>query len=73
MNKWKIDIWHYHSIVDSYESDDINEALKWFRQGWKWSYDNGDCSFDVYKNDRLLTFDEENKLGFFEDDYGEEE
>lgn len=73
MKKWQIDIWQYHNVVDSYENNNIEEVLKWFRQNWLWSYDNGNCSFDVYKNDRLLTFDEENELGFFEDDYGKEE
>ena len=69
MDKWKIEIWEYHYVVDSYESNSINEVLKWFRQNWLWSYDNGNCAFEVYKNNNELTFDEKYDLGFYEDDY----
>ena len=69
MDKWKIDIWQFHSVVDTYESNDVNEVLKWFRQTWLWSYDNGNCSFVVYKNNKILTFDKVSDLGFYEDDY----
>ena len=69
MDKWKIEIWEYHYVVDSYESNSINKVLKWFRQNWLWSYDNGNCSFEVYKNNNELTFDEKYDLGFYEDDY----
>lgn len=65
---YRIEIWQFHSIIDEYKNNDISKVLNWYRQHWKYCYDWGNCSFEVYKNNKILSFDEENKLGFFEDD-----
>jgi hypothetical protein len=62
--KYKIEIWQYHSVVETYESDDIEDVLQWYRCYWRWPYELGDCSFDVYKDGRILSWNEEYKLGF---------
>lgn len=64
--KYKIEIWQWHSITETYESDDINEILKWYKENWDYCYQCGNCTFSVYKNDKNMTFDELNKLGFFD-------
>lgn len=62
--KYKIEIWQYHSVVETYESDDIEDVLQWYRCYWWWAHELGDCSFDVYKDGRILSWNEEYKLGF---------
>lgn len=63
---YKIEIWQRGSLSDVYEADDIQDILAWFKWGWYITYDNGDCSFGVYKNGIRLSFDELNKLGFYD-------
>lgn len=36
--KYKIEIWQYHSIVDTFESDNINEILEWYKEEWQAAY-----------------------------------
>lgn len=64
--KYKIEIWQYRSITTTYENDDVKEILNRYRENWSWIYDNGGCSFSIYENGRLLSFEEENELGFHE-------
>lgn len=64
--RYKIDIWQYHSVVDNYESDDIESILKYFRSRWYYIYDYGMCSFTVYEGERELSFDELYDLGFYD-------
>ena len=53
-------------MTDSYESDDIQDILSWYKtEGWYGAYDNGLCSFGVYENGRRLSFDEGYELGFY--------
>ena len=47
---YKIEIWRYHSIEATYESNDINEVVKWYREEWQYAYEWGECSFSVFKN-----------------------
>ena len=63
--KYKIEIWQYHSLVETYESDNIEDILVWYESNWKWPYELGDCAFEIYKDGRNLSFEEENELGFF--------
>ena len=65
---YKIKIWQYHCLVDTYENNDVKEILEWYKEHWLWTYENGGCAFYVYENDRELTFDEEYKLGFYEEE-----
>lgn len=65
--KYKIIIYRYHSIQDSYESNSITDILKWYQDNWQCMHERGECAFDVYEDDRILTFEEKYKLGFYED------
>lgn len=70
MNKeYKIEIWQYHSIVDTFESDNINEMLEWYKEEWQGVYLRDMCVFYIYKNNIKLNFDEKYELGFFDYDY----
>lgn len=64
--KYKIEIWQFYNIVETYENDDIKEILKWYKSNWSWTYDNGGCSFSIYEESRELSFDEINYLGFYD-------
>lgn len=63
--KYRIEIWQHHDITETYESDNIEEILKWYRIYWWWIYELGDCSFSVYEDNKSLSFDEINRLGFY--------
>ena len=64
MKEFKIEIWIYGSITDTYTNTSINEVLKWFKENWKCCYDNGGCAFYVYEDGRVLSFNETYNLGF---------
>lgn len=61
---YKIEIWQYHSIVETFESDNVKKVLAWYRCNWVGCYLNGGCSYYVYKNSKRLSSDEIYKLGF---------
>ena len=63
--KYKIDIWQYGNIVESYESDDIKEIVNWYKENWSSAYEQGLCSIDVYEPRKDIPFEEAVKLGFF--------
>ena len=63
--KYKIEIWRFHAIIDTFESSDINEILKWYKEEYQYMYDMGECTFYVYINNKELDYDEEKELGFF--------
>ena len=62
---YKIEIWQHHSITKTYENKDVGKVLKWYIKNWQFCYDYGLCTFYLYKDDKELSFDEENELGFF--------
>lgn len=62
--RYKIEIWQWHSIVDTFESNSIEEILEWYRENWLYVYERDNCAFDIYENGKLLEFEEENRLGF---------
>lgn len=64
--KYKIEIWQWRSIIETYESDDITDVLDWYRNNWRGCYECGNCSFTVYEYGRELSFEEEFELGFYE-------
>lgn len=64
MKEYKIEIWIFGSIADTYESDNVEEVLKWFNRHWRNCYDNGGCAIEVYQNDKRLSFYEVYNLGF---------
>lgn len=64
--KYKIEIWQYHEIVETYENEDIKEILKWYKEEWQYTFDMGGCAFYIYENDRRMDFDEKYKLGFYD-------
>ena len=63
--KYKIEIWQWQNITETFESDNIEDILEWYRVSWWWIYESGGCSFTVYENGRELSFEEENELGFY--------
>lgn len=62
--KYKIEIWQWHSLTTTFESDNIEDVMDWYKAEWWYCYEMGNCSFSVYENDRELSFEEEAKLGF---------
>ena len=61
---FKIEIWIYGRTASTYESNNIEEILKWFRKNWRDCYNFGGCNYEVYKNGEMLQFHEVNKIGF---------
>lgn len=61
---YRIEIWVYGNIRDEFENKSIKKVLKWYKENWQLVYNMGGCSFNVFKGDILLTFEEEYKLGF---------
>ena len=51
MNKWKIDIWHGHTIVDTYENEKLDKVMKWYKKHWKSVFNNEGFTFHVYNTD----------------------
>ena len=56
--KYKIEIWRYHSVIATYESDNIEDIAEWFKSRWYDAYDNGMCSLEVYRDGEDLSWDE---------------
>ena len=44
---YKIEIWRFHIIHETYTSNNIKDILKWYRNNWQISYEWGNCSFEV--------------------------
>ena len=63
--KYKVDIWQYCSIIDTYECNDIEEAAEWYKSHWSLAYDNGLCAVEIYENGEDYPFDKAVKLGFY--------
>ena len=63
--KYKIEIWQWHALSKTYESNNIKDVVEWYKLHWKDCYEQGYCTFCVYENDRQLSFSEEDNLGFF--------
>lgn len=64
--KYRIEIWRYHAKIDTYESNDIKEILNWYKNNYQILYDYGGCAFDIYEDNKLLDFETEDKLGFYD-------
>ena len=56
--KYKAEIWRYHSIIDTCESDNIDDIREWFKFEWGASYDNGMCALMVYQDGEEMSWDE---------------
>lgn len=61
--KYKIDIWQWGSITETYESDNIEDIVEFWKGEWFDCYDHGYCTFYVYEDDEELSFDEVYELG----------
>lgn len=57
----------YGTVTDTFESNELNEILTWWRRNHLLDYDNGHNTFYLYKNGKELDFDEVYELGFYED------
>ena len=49
-----------------YGSNSITNILKWYNENYKFVYDIGGCAFNVFKNNKELSFDEKYELGFYD-------
>lgn len=56
--KYKAEIWRYHGIIDTCESDNIDDIREWFKFEWYASYDNGMCSLTIYRDGEEMSWDE---------------
>lgn len=72
MNEYRIEIWRYHSVVDSFSSDDILNIREWWLDEWYITWCYGECAVEVYKNDRPMSFEELSSLGFYNDQFEED-
>ena len=63
---YKIEIWQYHIIIETYKNKDVKNVLKWYKENWQTCYDYGFCTFYLYKDDEELSFEETDKLGFYD-------
>jgi hypothetical protein len=61
---YKIEIWRYHSICETFENEDVKEVLEWFKDNWMEEHENGGCTFYTYKDNEALDYDTEYDLGF---------
>lgn len=61
---YKIEIWQHRSIVEVYESDDIQNIIAWYKWYWAGTYEEYECAFCVYKNGIELSYAELWNLGF---------
>ncbi|HKM04431.1 MAG TPA: hypothetical protein VJZ04_07520 [Lachnospiraceae bacterium] len=48
--KYKIEIWQYHSIIATFETDSYDELLEWYKVNWAWTYENGGCATYVFED-----------------------
>lgn len=64
--KYKIEIWQFRIVSETYESNHIKDILAWYRLNWSGIYDAGDCCFYVYDNFVEMSFDELFALGFYD-------
>lgn len=70
-DEYKVEIWQYHEIVATFKTNDVDEAINWFRKNWKLAYDSGDCYAELYKGGKSVGFDEAYELGFYKDEEDE--
>ena len=63
--KYKVEIWHCHNVIETYKTDNIKDALKWYEENWKVLEDYGMCCVEVYKDDEELDFNTAYEIGFF--------
>lgn len=63
--KYRIDVWQYGNIVESYEGDDLTELVDWYKENWFVAYEHGLCALDIYEQRKDIPFEEAVKLGFY--------
>lgn len=63
--KYRIDIWQYGDISESYESDDIKDLVNWYKENWSTAYYIGECTMDIYKPREDIPYEEAVRLGFY--------
>jgi len=52
---YKIEIWRYKVIVDTFEDEHIEEIYNWFNnEGYKWQNENGENAFIVYEDGKIV-------------------
>lgn len=74
MNEYRIEIWQYHFVTDSFSSYDIFNIRNWWLDKWYAAQRYGECSLEVYKNDRPMPMscEELGNLGFYDGPFEED-
>lgn len=55
--KYRIEAWVYHSLVDEFETDSLEEARKWWKENWKKEEDCGEAYCEWYINGEVQTIE----------------
>jgi hypothetical protein len=65
---YRIEIYRYnHRLEETYETNDIEVMLFWYRDQWRICIERGSCYFYLYRDDKKLTFTETKELGFYDE------
>lgn len=63
---YKAEIWRHHSVIDTCESDNVDDIREWFKSKWYMSYEDGECYLEVYRDDEELSWDEKFNLNIID-------
>lgn len=65
MKKYRIEIWIYHNLKESFESNSIKRCNKWIDENWLLTSQEGNCFIQVMKLDKqeykIINFTDEGK------------
>ena len=64
---YRIEIYRYtHKLEETYETNDIDVMLFWYRDQWQICVEKGACYFYLFKDGKKLKYTETRELGFYE-------
>ncbi len=63
--KYKIDVWQYGFLRESYESDNIEDVVNWYKENWCYAYQYGLCAIEIYEDGETYPFNKALELGFY--------
>ncbi len=64
---YKLTIFHKGSTEDEKNFNDIHSLLSYWYKNWLYSYNEENIAYEVTYNNKLMSFDSLNALGFFEE------
>ena len=59
---YRIEVWRYGTVVEEKEFLTFKDAKKWFADEWLGAWWNGGCAFHLYKNNKLVDWEEKSKM-----------